>query len=161
MQLGHMALCSMSHQYKHDLPLTLQLFKDSDFHLQHLFGLLSRLHLQGHSGLAQLIQDLIDLPKPTTSNLPGLWKRVHIDGNGRKSQRTSVVVVVILCLTTFHLSLTTSAPDRMSVCSPAPLILTALCWPQPGMSGGQPSLQTHRVETMRAGYLQYLLIMAY
>lgn len=31
-------------------------------------------------------------------------------------------------LTTFHLSLTTSATDRMSVCSPAPLILSALSY---------------------------------
>lgn len=35
-------------------------------------------------------------------------------------------MVLVISLTTFHLSRTRSATDRMSVCSPAPLILSAL-----------------------------------
>lgn len=60
------------------MSLTLELFKHSYLHLQYLFGLLSRLHLQGNSGLAQLIQNLVDLPEAAPTNLPRLCKGVLI-----------------------------------------------------------------------------------
>ena len=48
---------------------TLQLLEDRDLHLQNLFGLLSRLHLQRHVLPRQQVQGLIDLSKPPTTDL--------------------------------------------------------------------------------------------
>lgn len=60
------------------LSLTLELLQHSHLHLQHLFGLLGRLHLQGHVDLAQLIQYLVDLPEASPTNLLHLqieWRK--------------------------------------------------------------------------------------
>lgn len=49
--------------------LTLQFLQHCHLHLQHLFGLLSRFHLQSHVLLRQQIQSLVDLSEPSTTNL--------------------------------------------------------------------------------------------
>lgn len=71
------------------LSLTLELLQHGHLHLQHLFGLLCRLHLQGHVDLAQLIQHLVDLPEATPTNFLHLemeWGRWNA---GSKERRES------------------------------------------------------------------------
>jgi hypothetical protein len=48
---------------------TLQLLEDRDLHLQNLFGLLSRLHLQRHADAGQQVQRLVDLPEAPPADL--------------------------------------------------------------------------------------------
>lgn len=59
--------------------LTLQLFQHRHFHLQNLLGLLGRLHLQSHVDMAQLVQDFVDLAKPTSAYL------FHLRMHGRSN----------------------------------------------------------------------------
>ena len=49
--------------------LTLQLLQHRHLHLQHLFGLLGRLHLQRHVLPRQQVQGLVDLPEPAPADL--------------------------------------------------------------------------------------------
>lgn len=142
MQHNALLLVDVTHRGKifdSRAPLTLKLLQHGHLHLQHLFWLLSRLHLQGDCRLAQLIHHLVDLPEPPSPDLPRLKSRRSFVGEGRaasaKKQILSAQAIRVLLfvlfwakLTTFHRSLTTSATDRMSVGSPVPLIPSALSY---------------------------------
>lgn len=62
------------------------------------------------------------------SSSPGMKGLLSILSQKMKWLFSLVDADVVIPLTTFHLSLTTSATDRMSVCSPAPLIPSALSY---------------------------------
>lgn len=71
-------------------PLTLELLQHSHLHLQHLFGLLGRLHLQGHVDPRQQIHRLVDLPEAPTPDLFYLEKETL-----RENAAFGIILVIL------------------------------------------------------------------
>lgn len=77
-------------------PLTLQLLQHSHLHLQHLFGLLGRLHLQRHVDPRQQIHRLVDLPEAPTPNLFYLEKETLCENCSVYSDRVAFGIILVI-----------------------------------------------------------------
>lgn len=76
--------------------LTLELLQHSHLHLQHLFGLLGRLHLQRHVDPRQQIHRLVDLPEAPTPDLFYLEKETLRENCYVYSDRAAFGIILVV-----------------------------------------------------------------
>lgn len=77
-------------------PLTLQLLQHSHLHLQHLFRLLGRLHLQRHVDPRQQIHRLVDLPEAPAPDLFYLEKETLRENCYAYSDRAAFGIILVI-----------------------------------------------------------------